>query len=220
MKRNIVQTLALTTVLASTIIGVTPTEAQAFTVNLGNGKVYDYNVETQEKKDLTESDYNEIVTTTKQSQGQLHEGYNIPSDVRSLSDIVYVKDGQKANGFALHGDTEYFKDGIMQTGWVQTNKGWQYFDVSGTVVSSGYINGYKISNGVYNSTANDFLKDNSNNVLIYLNRSTTDKSQTTVTQQEFTSLLSQGKVGVKTQLVAPMGGTIENAVETLVWYLK
>lgn len=227
MKRNIVQTLALTTVLASTIIGVTPTEAQAFTVNLGNGKVYDYNVETQEKKDLTESEYKAILDKqeqqSKQSQsvssGNIRvsdthyktpvdgEGgvWILPYNLTDLSQIQYERNGVPYTGELKN--KYHFKNGVLQYNcWFETSNGWRYLNSAGEPVTLCYVSGYYINgNGYYDSSKNDSSKGTTIPEKVDI----IGVGETTLS--EFSSLVSQGKIKPYTELRGTYGDTVETA---------
>lgn len=226
MKRNIVQTLALTTVLASTIIGVTPTEAQAFTVNLGNGKVYDYNVETQEKKDLTESEYKAIQDKQEQQSKQvvLQEGWNIPANLTDISQIKYVKDGKPLSGgyMTVGGHDVWLEaDGSLGTGWKQDNQGnWRYFQANGIMLMSGYVGNYDISGGVWNKDSTN-KPDSEYKLEIYLFKDSSMTNGTSLTESQFKDYLKQGKIGAKTYYFGAFGETdISKLTQTFSFYLK
>lgn len=230
MKRGIVQALAFTTVLSSTILGIAPTQAQAY-VRVGrDGTKTEVNVETGDKKTLSENEYNKIQDTwnsqsTISKQGVLQDGWNIPDNLTDISQIKYVKDGKPlSGGHQTVGGHEVWleADGSLGTGWKQDSQGnWRYFMTNGVMLMSGYVDNYDVKGGIWDKSSNEAYKnkDFKLEIILYSDSSTT--KSTSLTESQFRDYLKQGKIGTKISYFGAFGETdISKLTQTFSFYLK
>lgn len=227
MKRGIVQALAFTTVLSSTILGIAPTQAQAY-VRVGrDGTKTEVNVETGDKKTLSENEYNKIQDTwnsqsTISKQGVLQDGWNIPDNLTDISQIKYVKDGKPlSGGYQTVGGIDVWleSDGSLGTGWKQDSQGnWRYFLADGSLLSFGWVGNYKITSGIWDKNPETFNKLE-NTVSVYRDSSIT--LRTDLAEVQFKDYLKQGKIGTKISYFGAFGETdISKMTQTFSFYLK